>query len=218
MHYDSPVPPLLESAARGSESAWQEIVTRYSPLVLAVCRDYGLSGVDIEDIAGSVWLRLVANVSRIREPAALPGWLRTTVRHECLMLLRHKKRQIPTDSSTLTDGRTEPEIDAELIGAERRDAARDAVALLPERDRELLAMLFADPPKPYQEISSVLGIPVGAIGPTRARCLARARRTPAVAALLLAERRGHQKTLASPAGEVRNASHIQFDEPRAITA
>jgi DNA-directed RNA polymerase specialized sigma24 family protein len=82
MHYDSPVAPLLESAARGSESAWQEIVTRYSPLVLAVCRDYGLSGVDIEDIAGSVWLRLVANVSRIREPAALPGWLRTTVRHE----------------------------------------------------------------------------------------------------------------------------------------
>jgi len=216
MHYDSPVAPLLESAARGTESAWQEIVARYSPLVLAVCRDYGLSGVDIEDVAGSVWLRLVANVSRIREPEALPGWLRTTVRHECLMLLRHKNRQIPTEG-TLIGGTTEPEIDAELIGAERRAAARDAFALLPERDRELLSMLFADPPKPYQEISSALGIPVGAIGPTRARCLARARRTPAVAALL-GEARGHQRTSTRPAGEVCKASHIQFDVPRATTA
>jgi RNA polymerase sigma factor (sigma-70 family) len=183
MHYDSPIAPLLESAVQRMESAWQEIVARFSPLVLVVCRDYGLSGVDIEDVAGSVWLRLVANVPRIREPEALPGWLRTTIRHECLMLLRHKNRQIPTDS-TLFGGVVEPEIDAFLIGEERRAAARDAVARLSGRDRELLSMLFSDPPRPYQEISSTLGIPVGAIGPTRARCLARARRTPAVAALL----------------------------------
>ena len=210
----------MERAARGTESAWQEIVARYSPLVLAVCRDYGLRGVDVEDVAGSVWLLLVANVSRIREPEALPGWLRTTIRHECLMLLRHKNRQIPTDGTLIGDA-SESEIDAELIGAERRDAAHDAFALLPERDRELLSMLFADPPRPYREISSVLGIPVGAIGPTRARCLARARRTPAVAALLLSESRSqhsHQRTSTRSAGEVRNASHIQFDVPRATTA
>jgi RNA polymerase sigma factor (sigma-70 family) len=215
MFYDSPVTPLLESAARGTESAWQEIIDRYSPLVLSVCRKYGLTGVDIEDVASAVWLRLVANVRRIREPEALPGWLRTTIRRECLMLLRHKNRQIPTDS-TLFGGVTEPEFDASLIAAERRATARDAFAQLPERDRELLSMLFSDPPKPYQEISSTLGIPVGAIGPTRARCLARVRRTPAVAALLA--ERGHQRTRTSPAGEVRSASHIQVDVPRSTTA
>lgn len=193
MHYDSPVAPLLESAARGTESAWQEIVDRYSPLVIAVCRDYGLHGVDIEDVAGTVWMRLVANLRKIREPEALPGWLRTTIRHECLVLLRHKNRQVPTDSLPTAD-MFAPEIDAALIGAERCAAARDAFARLPHRDRELLSMLFADPPRPYQEISSVLGIPVGAIGPTRARCLARARRTPAVAALLAAQRAESPRT------------------------
>lgn len=216
MFYDSPVAPLLESAAKGTESAWREIVTRYSPLVLAVCRDYGLSGVDIDDVAGSVWLRLVTHVARIREPEALPGWLRTTIRHECLMLLRHKNRQIPTDS-TLIGGVVETENDASLIDEERRAAARDAVTRLPVRDRALLAMLFSDPPRPYQEISAALGIPVGAIGPTRARCLAKARRTPSVAALL-AEHRGHQRTWTSPAGEVANAPHIQLDVPSATTA
>ena len=188
MCYDSPVRPLLESAARGTESAWREIVERYSPLVLAICRDYGLRGADVEDVAGTVWLQLVVNASHIREPEALPGWLRTTIRHECLLLLRQRNRQVLTDGELIV-GVVESEIDASLIGAERGAAARGALAQLPERDRTLLSMLFSDPPRPYQEISSTLGIPVGAIGPTRARCLARARRTPAVAALVREEAR-----------------------------
>jgi RNA polymerase sigma factor (sigma-70 family) len=187
MIYDSPVTPLLENAARGSEVAWQEIVNRYSPLVLAVCRSFGINGTDAQDVSASVWLRLVTSVKVIREPEALPGWLRTTARHECQTLLRYRTRQIPTDITPIGEV-IDPEFDATLIGAERRDAARHAVAALPHRDRELLSMLFADPPKPYREISEILGIPVGAIGPTRARCLARARRTPAIVALLAADR------------------------------
>jgi RNA polymerase sigma factor (sigma-70 family) len=183
MDHDSPVAPLLEAAARGSESAWHRIVERYTALVRSVCHGHGIRGADAEDVAGSVWLRLVANLAGIREPEALPGWLRTTTRHECLMLLRHHSRHIPVDTE-LGGEETEAELDAALLGAERRAAARAAFAALPRRDRQLLAMLFADPPAPYREISATLGIPVGAIGPTRARCLARARRMPAIAALL----------------------------------
>lgn len=172
---------LLECAARGVESAWQEIVERFSPMILAVCRRHGLSGVDVQDVTGTVWLRLVTNMPTIREPNALPGWLRTTARHECLALLRHKNRQIPTDTELITEW-SAPELDANLIDEERRVAARRAFTQLPRRDQELLSMLFSDPPKSYKEISSTLGIPVGAIGPARARCLTRARRTPAVAA------------------------------------
>jgi RNA polymerase sigma factor (sigma-70 family) len=187
MCHDSPVAPLLENAARGSEAAWQEIVQRYSQLVLSVCRRYGISNTDAEDVSGSVWLRLVTNLQRIREPEALPGWLRTTAQHECWMLLRHRDRQIPTDNLLISE-LTDPEFAAALIGAERCTAARRAFAELPRRDRELLSMLFADPPRTYREISVALGIPVGAIGPTRARCLARARRTPAIVTLLAADR------------------------------
>lgn len=216
MTYDSPIKPLLESAALGQESAWREIVRRYYPLFLTVCRAHGLGAVDVEDVTGSVWLRLVANIARIREPAALPGWLQTTVRHECLALLRHKSRHVPTDRTLFVDV-DEPEVGTSLIDAERRAAAREAIEQLSDRDRTLLSMLFSDPPTPYQEISSTLGIPVGSIGPTRARCLARARRVPAVAALLT-DRCGHNGTSTRPAREVASAAHIQFDVPSATTA
>jgi RNA polymerase sigma factor (sigma-70 family) len=182
MYHDSPATQLLECAAHGMESAWREIVKRFSPLIFAICRRYGIGGVDIQDVAGEVWVKLLANVNEIREPNALPGWLRTTVRNECLGLLRARSRQIPTDTDL--DGEAhQPEVDAKLIGEERHHAARQALAHLSQRDRQLMSMLFSDPPTPYKEISSTLGIPVGAIGPTRARCLTRARRTPAVAAL-----------------------------------
>ena len=182
MHHDSPATRLLECAAHGMESAWREIVKRFSPLIFAVCHRYGISGVDTQDVAGEVWLRLLTNMSAIRDPNALPGWLQTTTRNECLGLLRARNRQIPTDTDLIGEP-CAPEADTNLIDEERRHAARQALAHLSQRDRQLLSMLFSDPPRPYKEISSTLGIPVGAIGPTRARCLTRARRTPAIAAL-----------------------------------
>lgn len=216
MHYDSPIAPLLEGATRGSESSWREIIVRYTPLVLAVCRRYGIRGADAEDVSGAVWMHLVTHLNLIREPEALPGWLRTTVRHECLMLLRQRKRQIPVGIALFGEVSAD-DVDKRLIEAEWRAATRNAFARLPHRDQKLLLMLFSDPPTPYREISSTLGIPIGAIGPTRARCLARARRTPAIVALLGDHQPSHgMSTTAESSGMARrSAVHIQFDEPHA---
>lgn len=185
MPYGSSVKILLEKATQGVESAWQEIFNRYSPLVYTVCRRHGIVGTDAEDVNGSVWLYLVASVIRLREPEALPGWLTTTTRRECLKVLRDRQRQIPDGREFVIE--TESDTDAWLIAEERRNIVRVAFSTLPRRDRALLAMLFSDPPATYTEISSRLGIPVGAIGPTRQRCLARARRIPSIAALLAAD-------------------------------
>jgi RNA polymerase sigma factor (sigma-70 family) len=189
MRYESPVTALLESAAHGVESAWRELVERYAPLVSTVCGRHGLSGADAEDVSGEVWLQLVSKLHTIRTPEALPGWLTTTTRHECLTLLRRKQRQLPSDHEIAADA--DPEAETSLLARERRDAVRQALARLPERERKLLSMLFSDPPAPYTAISSALGMPVGAIGPTRQRCLARMRRSPALTALLLDERPVH---------------------------
>jgi RNA polymerase sigma factor (sigma-70 family) len=191
MQHDSPA-PLLENAARGAEWAWRDIVERYSSLVRSVCARYRLGAADAQDVSGAVWLQLVANLAHLREPEALPGWLRTTTRRECLRLLRHQNRQVPTGDPALGEP-TDPEFDATLIGAERQVAARHACARLPHRDRQLLALLFCDPPKSYREISTALGIPVGSIGPSRARCLARVRRMPSIAALLAEDSWGHDR-------------------------
>ena len=74
--------------------------------------------------------------------------------------------------------------DAGLLVDERRTAVREAVARLSRHEQRFLSLLFSDPPTPYKTISAVLGMPVGAIGPTRQRCLTRMRRSPALSTLL----------------------------------
>jgi RNA polymerase sigma factor (sigma-70 family) len=174
MWYEVPVTTLLDSAARGIDSAWREIVRRYSPLVYSVCRRHGIRHTDAEDVAGNVWLHLVSGVRSIRQPEALPGWLATTTRRECLNHLDNQRRNIPSDREIADE--LSPDADVSVLAEERRYVVRAAVAELSDRDRDLLWMLFSDPPTPYVVISSTLGMPIGAIGPTRQRCLARVRR------------------------------------------
>jgi RNA polymerase sigma factor (sigma-70 family) len=155
--------------------------------VWATCRRYDLVGADADEVAACVWLRLVESLEIIREPAALPGWLATTVRRECLLVLRNRQRQVlVADDERLeleAGARPEPGLDEWLLVQERHIALREAFADLSERCRQLLALLFGDPPTPYAEISEVTGTAVGAIGPTRQRCLDKLRRSPSLAAL-----------------------------------
>lgn len=164
---------LVQHAARGDELAWGDIVRSYTPLLASVCRRYGLSKVDSEDVGGRVWLHLLTNITRLREPAALPGWLRTTTKRECQTVLRSREQDTRFELTEPVDP-TAPS-DARLLAEERRTALREAIAGLPEADRRLLGMLFADPPIPYVEISRALDMPIGAIGPTRQRILKRLR-------------------------------------------
>jgi RNA polymerase sigma factor (sigma-70 family) len=183
MRDDQSVVALVTHAAAGDESAWNHTVWRYAPLVRSVCGRFRVTKADADDVAGVVWLRLVASLTTIRQPAALPGWIATTAHRECLALLRDRNRQIQIgDHEFPTE--TEPASDSRLLIEESHRALREAFAQLSDRDRRLLAMLFSDPPMSYIKISNTLSIPVGAIGPTRQRCLARLRRNPHLAALL----------------------------------
>jgi RNA polymerase sigma factor (sigma-70 family) len=187
MHENSSVTALVTRVGEGDQAAWNEIIERYAPLVWSICLRYQLNRQDIDDVGQSVWLLLVEHIGSLREAAALPGWLATTTRHECLRVLRASRRrdyaglppeeQMPSDPEAAT-------IEQELIEAERNAALRAALAELPDRCRELLSMLISDPPPPYAEISVALGIAVGSIGPIRARCLDRLRRSPHLAGFL----------------------------------
>jgi RNA polymerase sigma factor (sigma-70 family) len=183
MRDDPTLVALVERARAGKQAAWDSLVARYAPLVYGICRRFRLQDADTEDVGAAVWLRLVERLATIREPAALPGWITTTTRNECLRVLRARQRVVPTESDERRpdDG---PGFDEWLLAQERAVALRAAFAGLPERCRRLLTLLFADPPTPYTEVSADLGIAVGAIGPNRQRCLERLRRAPAMAPLL----------------------------------
>ncbi len=186
MRDDSSVSALVARARDGDQPAWNEIVERYAPLVWSICNRYRLSRQDIDDIGQTVWLLLVEQLGNIRQPAALPGWLATTTQRECLRVLRAASRYdsfgSSVDNQELPD-QSAPVIEQEVIEAELHAALRTAFAGLPARCRQLLSMLLSDPPHSYAEISATVPIAIGSIGPQRARCLEKLRRSPALAAL-----------------------------------
>ena len=165
------------AAARdGDPLAWHELVVRYTPLVLSVVRRYRLSGAEADDVVQCTWLRLVEHIKDIREPRALPGWIRTTSGHECLRLIRSTDRADVCDFATHDAALVlEGDVDEALLAAERHEILVAAFAELPDHQRNLLLLLVEDPTPSYEEISKRLGIPVGAIGPTRKRALERLR-------------------------------------------
>jgi len=182
----SEVSRLVRASAGGSETAWNELVRRYSPLVMAVTRTYQLTADDAKDVSQTVWLRLVENLANLREPEALPGWLATTAQRECIRQLRQGRRVLPVDPHT--DGALQmcetADPDTDILRAELHQALRDGLADLPARDQALLKLRAADPPKSYEEISQLLGMPIGSIGPTLRRSLDRLRETSAMRAYL----------------------------------
>ena len=186
---DHPVATLVMRARNGDEHAWDTLVERYAPLIWSLCRQYRLDGADAADVGQNVWLQLVNQLGKIRDPAALPGWLATTTRRECQSVLN--RAQAPPAALHALDAENIPDDQAstpeQALAAERHAALRAAFAHLPPCCQQLITLLTEDPPVPYAQISARLGIPVGSIGPTRRRCLHKLRHHPAITALINAE-------------------------------
>jgi RNA polymerase sigma factor (sigma-70 family) len=167
---------LVADALAGNAAAWNEIVDRYERLVWSVVRGYRLDNATSSDVAQTVWLELVENLDRIRDPERLPAWLATTARHESLRVAKAQKRMIPSDFEYDTEDTALPAVDASLLqDEEQRDVLR-ALAHLDDGCQQLLRLLTTDPPLDYDTIADIVGRPKGSIGPTRARCLDKLRR------------------------------------------
>jgi len=191
--YDRPVSPaddaaLVRAAADGDQAAWDALVKRFGGLVWSIARSHRLGTADAADVSQTAWLRLVENLGRIRDPERVGAWLASTCRNECLRVIRRSGRQVPTDIGADIDLEAEetaaPPVDAALLAGERDTELWRAFARISERCQVLLRLLITDPPPSYEEVGEILDMPVGSIGPTRARCLEHLRRTSGITAHL----------------------------------
>ncbi|MGH3692926.1 MAG: RNA polymerase sigma factor [Pseudonocardiaceae bacterium] len=169
---------LLQRACNRDPRAWEEIVRRYSSVVIAKVRSFRLQPADAHDAVQTTWLRLTEHCHRIQSPEQLGGWLATTASRECLRILHKQARH----AHTMYDGTAERVADPSA-GPEQRTVDADTaqqlwslVSTLPPRRQTLLRELFLGNPQPYAEVARAIGIPAGGIGPTRARALTQLRR------------------------------------------
>jgi RNA polymerase sigma factor (sigma-70 family) len=177
------VTALIHRAAEGDPTAWNAIVDEFAGLLWSVVRGFRLNEAQSADAVQTTWLRLVEHIADLREPEHVAGWLKTTAHRVCLQVIRQGGREQLTDweedrgpvSGVRYEGPDEDGPEAAAMRQEQQVLVRRALAELPDRHRQLMELLVASPPISYQDISARLGMPVGSIGPTRARILTRMR-------------------------------------------
>jgi RNA polymerase sigma factor (sigma-70 family) len=180
---DRGVIELVKAARVGDDRAWACLIDRFDGTVRNIARSYRLQPADIDDVVQITWARLYEHIDRLTEPAAVAGWLATTTRRESMRALQIRTREHLTDDPQVHDRGDLDSLDSSLLAAERRAVLADAVAALPDRQRRLIMVLLTSPPLDYRQISALLDIPVGSIGPTRSRSLSRLSRHPRLGAL-----------------------------------
>jgi RNA polymerase sigma factor (sigma-70 family) len=161
---------LLGAASASDPRAWQEIIRRFVGLVLHTARMHGLSHADAADVAQLTWLRLYENVDRIREPDCLPAWLVSTARRESIRLDTKARKYVLCAEPYTEYGEGAVTDDYPTDGG-YEPATELALASLPTRYQTLLRLLTADEDLSYLDISRIMDVPVGSIGPMRMRAL-----------------------------------------------
>jgi RNA polymerase sigma factor (sigma-70 family) len=181
---------LLERAGEGDDSAWDALVDHYGRVIWSVTRTHRLDEHDANDVFQTTWLRLLEHLGGIQNPEALSGWLSTTARREALRVLSRRGRIVLTDDCSElepSDAETTAQPETGILLEELRAEVRVALAQLPPRYQQLLQLLMVDPPLHYSEIAEALDIPVGSIGPSRARGLQMLRATSELRVLVGAD-------------------------------
>lgn len=164
-----PLESLVRACTAGDAGAWRRLVDRHAPLVYAIARSHGLPSDACDDVAQMVFFSLSRRIGSIEKPESLGAWLTTTAKRECLRQLRWK-RSLALNAQ---EPATVPS-DERFDQVEQHAILREALERLGGRCLELLKTLYFAPTLPkYEEVADTLGIPIGSIGPTRQRCLAR---------------------------------------------
>lgn len=175
---------LVLAARAGDSRAWKQLVDGHTGLVWSIVRGFRFDDETARDVFQTVWLRLAENLDRIREPARLAGWLGQTTRNECVGVVRQRNRTIVDNGTTPVGEPADLSSWGDPTAGVERDETRAAVAAafarLGPRCQELLRLLVCDPPVAYEVIAGVLDVPIGSIGPTRARCLQTLRSSPEI--------------------------------------
>jgi RNA polymerase sigma factor (sigma-70 family) len=167
--------PLVRAARAGDHQAWELLVKRFTPTLLGVVRGYRLSPADAEDVVQTTWISAFAHIDRLRVPEAFAGWLLVTARRAALRVLEDRRREVAIDHECLPEGATDSTVESALLDEETRTAVHAAVDRLPGRQGKLVSALLRSSGGSYAEIADKLGVPLGSIGPTRERALARLR-------------------------------------------
>ena len=162
---------LIESCLRGEQTAWTQLVAKYERLIYSVTRALCPEPEDCADVFQYVCLALYENLDRLRSDQIIPAWLITVARRQSYAVIRARKPYISIDAN-------EVRMENAVAQIEKEFEIEQALARIDARCQKLIRFLYFDAREPsYAEIAAELGLPAASIGPTRARCLEKLRKS-----------------------------------------
>jgi len=169
---------LVRECIDGSDDAWSFLVDKYRNLIFSIPLKYGMSVDEAGEILQEVFLKLLSELPRLREPRALPAWLMRVTAHECCHWKKKQRRVFSMQVEAGVEFTAAPEVDNTILEEVRREQIlRETIADQAPRCRRLIEMLFfSSPVVPYERVAELLGVAKGSIGFIRMRCLERLRR------------------------------------------
>jgi RNA polymerase sigma factor (sigma-70 family) len=169
------VTALVAAAAEGDREAWHALTRAFGPMIWAIANAHRLRDADAADVSQATWLALLEHLHDVKDPSRLGAWLATTARRECLRVLRERERRVLYGDDYPEHESPDPSPGDTVMLSERDAALWCSFGRLRASDQALLRLLMADPRPSYEEISAALDMPIGSIGPTRQRAIARLR-------------------------------------------
>ena len=166
---------LVTAATAGDQRAWDALTQAFGPMIWAIAGAHRLRDADAADVSQATWLALLEHLGDVKDPARVGAWLATTARRECLRVLRERERRVLYGDDAPEHESPDPSPGDMLLLSERDAVLWRSFERLRPSDQALLRLLTADPRPSYDEISAALDMPIGSIGPTRQRALARLR-------------------------------------------
>jgi len=161
-------PKLIEACLRGEQGAWDALVDQYGRLVYSIARRYGMAETDADDVFQNVFIILLRRLESLRDQTRLSAWIITTTHRECWRVGKRSGNTADIDERIADVG--QPSEDRAALW-EQQHVVRLGLERLSGSCQELLQALFMEESEAsYEVIAERLGIKVGSIGPTRARC------------------------------------------------
>lgn len=165
----------LSAHRLGDSRAMGEMVTRITPLLWRVARAQGLDPQAAEDVVQTAWVRLVESADAIASPQATLSWLLVTTRREAWNVSRKTRHVVATSPDDLPEADPAPAVEDAIVADAGNAVLWRHVRDLSRTCQQLLAVLAQAAKPDYRAISEAFGMPIGSIGPTRGRCLAKLR-------------------------------------------
>ena len=169
---------LIRACRSGDARAWKRLLDKYERLVFSISLNYGLTTDDAADVTQITFTILLQNLDTLPDDIRLSPWLATVARRHTWRLLAQNRREAVNPDEDLAGNKALGGIVDDREHQELAEWLYQGLSLLDERCRQLLLALYFDAEEPsYAEVADYMKMPIGSIGPTRARCLEQMRQS-----------------------------------------